>query len=423
MVNHKQLIIWIFQTGEPLHSDRGNPRPMRAMNLANSLVNKGHNVVLWSSSFYHQEKRHRAYDFEEICINSQLKIRLIPSPGYKRNISISRFFDHFILALNLNKQLYLQEEIPDVAFLGYPPIESAFLFMRWLKNNNIPSLIDIKDQWPIIFVQSVPKFIRPLARAILSPYYLIAKKMMRDSTGICGMSESFVNWSLEFSSRAKSDFDFVAPLTSPREVLTNLEKDKAMLWWSERRVSKCSSYRIMFVGSFSRSFDFDEIFKAAKDLYEKNVRCEFILCGEGELSKELHRKAKNYHNVKIIEWIDQAKIVTLSSISSAFIAPYRNSSDFVISIPNKIIDALKLGMPLLTPLKGEVEYLIKNYKIGFLYGDNLSLSDCIKSLIDDNKLQVEMSNNSKDLYNKKFEFEMVYDSLVCHLEDLSTQND
>jgi hypothetical protein len=29
---------------------------MRAMNLANTLIIKGHNVVIWSSGFYHQKK-------------------------------------------------------------------------------------------------------------------------------------------------------------------------------------------------------------------------------------------------------------------------------------------------------------------------------------------------------------------------------
>ena len=48
--------VWIFQTGEPLHSDDDNPRPMRAMNLANSLVDMGHSVIIWSSAYYHQKK-------------------------------------------------------------------------------------------------------------------------------------------------------------------------------------------------------------------------------------------------------------------------------------------------------------------------------------------------------------------------------
>jgi len=68
------LTIWILQTGEPMHSDYGSPRPMRAMNLANALVDKGHNVILWSSGFYHQEKRHRSKSFEKIHINDKLEI-------------------------------------------------------------------------------------------------------------------------------------------------------------------------------------------------------------------------------------------------------------------------------------------------------------------------------------------------------------
>ena len=55
----KKLTVWIFQTGEPLHIDRDDPRPMRAMNLSDFLVNSGHKVVLWSSDFYHQKKEHR----------------------------------------------------------------------------------------------------------------------------------------------------------------------------------------------------------------------------------------------------------------------------------------------------------------------------------------------------------------------------
>ena len=89
--------VWIFQTGEPLHSDKDNFRPMRAMNLANALVKKGHNVIIWSSGFYHQKKIQRDKVYKKIFINKKLEIRLIPSPGYKKNISLQRLFDHFTL--------------------------------------------------------------------------------------------------------------------------------------------------------------------------------------------------------------------------------------------------------------------------------------------------------------------------------------
>ena len=99
------LLTWVFQTGEPLHVDGDNARPMRAMNLSNALVQAGHNVVLWSSAFYHQEKRHRSSTAKSIRVSDNLEIRLIPSRGYQRHIGVERLIDHAQLACNLKKML------------------------------------------------------------------------------------------------------------------------------------------------------------------------------------------------------------------------------------------------------------------------------------------------------------------------------
>ena len=43
--------VWIFQTGEPIHIDKNNMRPMRAINLADYLIQNNCCVTLWSSNF------------------------------------------------------------------------------------------------------------------------------------------------------------------------------------------------------------------------------------------------------------------------------------------------------------------------------------------------------------------------------------
>ena len=80
--------ICIFQTGEPLHIDSGNYRPMRAMLLANELIKSGHKVTIISSSFFHQRKSFRSKSSKEINFNKELRIVLINSSGYK-NILVS----------------------------------------------------------------------------------------------------------------------------------------------------------------------------------------------------------------------------------------------------------------------------------------------------------------------------------------------
>ena len=88
----------------------------------------------------------------------------------------------------------------------------------------------------------------------------------------------------------------------------------------------------------------------------------------------------------------------------------------------EIIDAFKFGLPLLSPLKGEVENLIKNYNAGIVYTDYLSLADNIKLLISNPNLHKKISNNAKKLYQNKFEFNKVYSRLIKNLENLKKAN-
>ena len=159
--------IWIFQTGEPLHTDSDFPRPMRAMNLANALIDEGHQVVVWSSAFYHQKKTHRAKKFVSLVVSENLKVNLIPSRGYNRNIGFARLKDHYELGRNLSFELdsTTQEDTPDIAFVGFPPIEFANAAVQFCKKNQLPFILDAKDMWPDYFVEKIPKNFR-----FLGPY-------------------------------------------------------------------------------------------------------------------------------------------------------------------------------------------------------------------------------------------------------------
>ena len=140
------------------------------------------------------------------------------------------------------------------------------------------------------------------------------------------------------------------------------------------------------------------------------------------IQKIFKKKSQNFSNIKIIDWIDLPKAITLSRISSAFIAPYKNKDDFMKSIPNKIIDAIKFGIPLLSPLKGNIEDLIKKNKIGFVYHDQKSLVNAIYILVNNKNLHKKISNNAKKLYQDKFEFNKVYSRLIKNLENLKKTN-
>ena len=92
--------VWILQTGEPLQIDSNNYRPMRVINLSNTLIDHGHNVTIWSSNFDHFTKKHRFNVSKTINYSDQLQIRLIDSLGYDSHFGIRRIIDHIQLAIN-----------------------------------------------------------------------------------------------------------------------------------------------------------------------------------------------------------------------------------------------------------------------------------------------------------------------------------
>lgn len=420
------LTVWLLQTGEPLHIDLDNPRPMRAMNLANALVDSGHKVILWSSAFYHQEKRHRVKEFTIVSVNESLEIRLIPSPGYQRNIGAKRLLDHAIMARNLKKYLGRTKELPDIAFLGYPPIEVASVMGHWLKKKGVKYLIDVKDQWPTLFIDPIPgNFLKMVGRLILSPYFYYGKKVMNEASGLCAMSQSFVNWANKFAGvLAPSKYDIVAPLTNPIQKNSKELLEKAGRWWDELGVLDDNEPRIFFVGSHSQAFDIQPIIEAATYFQSSENKCQFVICGDGPFHEEWKGKFKNCSNVLFPGWVSTSKSQVLSSRSIAALAPYKNVDNFISNLPNKVLDYLSYGKPILSPLKGEVYQLIQNDEVGLSYGQasDASLIDCINELITNSEKQKLLSNNARRLFENKFSYQFVYGKLVEHLEAMSLDN-
>lgn len=420
----KKLNIWILQTGEPIHLDDEIPRPMRGMNLTNKLVELGHNVNFISSTFYHQKKIHRPNIKKINEINPQLKITLIESPGYKKNISLSRFYDHMILAHNLKFFLHQAHETPDVVFIGYPPIEISYVMSRWLKKRKIPYIVDIKDQWPDLILDSFPFLTKFFGRIILLPYYYMAKKTINSANAVTSMSKSFINWSNRYIDTNFVRKSMILPLVPPKNNFIEDEISYAEQWCDNIGIDKNGMVNILFVGSLSQAFDFNTIIECAKKIEQINKNIKFIICGDGEFRKLFEDQSKLLSNLVLTGWIDQNKIKAIANRSLFGIAPYNNIKNFRDNIPNKIIDYLALGLPIISPLKGEVSHLITKYEVGLIYKEKseTSLRKIIINLSKSNDLIEKFSNNAIKLYNENYAFDYVYGKAADLIQEIYLTN-
>ena len=404
--------IWIFQAGEPLHLDNSNPKPMRAMNLANTLNQKGHTVTIWSSAFYHQEKKHRVREYKKIKYNDLLEIRLIPSPGYSKNIGIQRLYDHAILGINLRYVLKKEKSKPDVAFIGYPPIEFAYVAQKWLENKNVPTMLDIKDLWPEIFISAFPKRVKDFAKILLFPYFYLARKVINNATVVSSMTDAFLNYTINSFGRKVSKDDLAFPFSTPKIKVSNDDLNSTKKWWLSNGLDKNTLFRISYVGNISSNSDITLIKEAAL-YFEKKI--EFVICGDGPLFEDYKKKFDGVVNVKFPGRVNHLKAAALYELSQAMIIPYKNSKDFQLSLPNKFIDALSYGLPVISTLSGEVAKMINKYNIGISFGKsfNVTLIDALNILL--NSDLNEIVKNSKKIYSEKFIFENVYNNLANHL--------
>lgn len=415
--------VWILQTGEPLHSDGGMPRPMRAMNLADSLMANGHSVEVFSSAFYHQEKRHRTRKFESIYVHEKLTIHLIPTIGYKQNIGLGRLVDHAQMALNLWRLLGSKRFAPpDLAIVGYPPIEVAWVMLRWLKSKNIPSVIDVKDQWPSLFIEAVPIAIRPVAKLVFAPYFWLGKRAIRDASAISSMTQPFLAWALNFSGRLRQENDTVVPLVAARTTVSVEKIVEARHWWAGNGVDLDVHRCFSFVGSISSGFDFSALRAAAERLQNLHPDCRIVICGSGSQEKTLRSMFTGLPNVLFPGWVDASKIAALMQATVATLAPYRNTIDFQLSIPNKVLDSFSFGRPLVTALHGEVEGLVDEAGVGIVCtdtGDGWLVALC--RLLGDSNLLEGMSRRAIQLYAERYDAAIVYGRFVHQLEKMTAE--
>jgi len=406
--------VWILQTGEPLHIDTNGLRPMRAMNLANKLVENSHEVIIWSSNFDHFSKNYRSSDVQTFSIFHNLEIKLIQSTGYKSHISFARLVDHAQMAINLLKQLKRQS-LPDFVFIGYPPIETAWVMTRWCRKRGIPVLLDVKDTWPEILVRGLPNRLRFIGKILLTPYAMMMKNTFKNVTGFCAPSEPFLEWSLKNSNRSKNIFDIVVPLTTTNSEFSKYEIEEAASWLDMQGIKLNGDPIISFIGSLNSAFDFNQIIKVAA---KSNYR--FVIAGNGPNINEIKAQISGLPNIFMPGWLTHCQAKVLAERSKLMIAPLKNLVDFNMNIPNKFFDYMSSGKPIVTSISGLAGEFVARNKIGIEYSNDIdnSLEIVLSNLFKKPELIEEMSNNSKSIFLSKYSYDVVYQTLVDHISSV-----
>lgn len=413
----QRMNIWLITVGEPVPDiDNENPRLLRTGVLAEKLGSRGHAVTWWTSTFDHYAKVHRSPE-DATCFWSNVKIRMLHSVGYKRNISFRRFAEHSGVARKFAQEARTVES-PDIIFCSLPTIELSSAAVQYGLERNIPVLLDVRDLWPDVLIEVAPRGLRWLSRLLLSGSVRRATYAMRNATGLVGISDGYLDWALQYAARPRQAADAMFPLGYIAPAQTSADDRSAADRLRALGIDE-SRTLVWYIGSFGRQYDLTPVLEGARALSGSNSDVQFVISGDGELGDRWRSLAEGLVNVVFTGWIHADEINWLRARAAIGLQPY------ILGAPqglaNKLFEYLSAGIPVLSSLAGENAQLLDTYVCGLNYqaGNTEDFLLKLSWLLSRGDERTAMGLRGKALFEQQFDGATVFDGLISHLEQVN----
>jgi len=407
--------IWLIHLGEFLPIDK-NARLFRYGILADMLVERGHYVTRWAPTFVHATKQQRFHRDVTIHLNDRYVLELLYAPGYRRHIGYRRLQFHRRIAKSFLVHARKQDK-PDLIITGMPVPEVSAAAVSLANERDIPIIVDIRDLWPDVFVWMWPKMLRPIVNMIMWPVHKTNRYIFRNTTAITAISESYLQWGLRYAGRQRRKWDKVFYMAYKRKVLHDNEREVSKNKLIEMGVRK-NAFLVVFFGTLGHQFDIETVIESARYLKNYNNNVQFVICGDGSKLEYYRSLSRDLDNVVFTGWVNSYDIALLMEWAEIGLAPYHNTAR--MSLPNKPIEYMSGGLPILSSLQGELEILLNEYNCGLTYkaGDVRDFLSKLNLLINNSELRRAMGENSKRLFEEKFSADKVYSNMIDYMEQV-----
>ena len=367
-------------------------------------------MTWWTSGFDHYRKALRPVGRHRIeGPDWNYDIEVLPALGYQRHLSLRRLRDHRHTAKALST-IGAAQPRPDVICAGLPTLDLAVASSELSARFHAPLVTDVQDLWPDIFYREAPAALRPFVRVALKPLERQADKACARASALIGVCPDFLEWGLRRAARARGPLDAVFPLATDPVELSAAEIDAAEQHWGAIGVSPLDAV-VVFVGSFTNQFSLDALEKVIDVWSVSRPKVKFVLCGEGPKRESMMDRLAPSANVSFPGWTNAREASWLMRMATVGIAPYRPSPDFESNYPNKVIEYLGMGLPIVTSLqRGPTAELLVDRSVGCSYQHDSadSLSAALARFVDDPELQAATSRNARSTFEAEFTADNVY---------------
>ena len=363
-------------------------------------LSKKHNVEVITSDFYHALKKHR----NSLNIETPYKVTFLHESGYSSNISLTRFYSHFVWGCNIRKYLQKRKK-PDVIYSAFPSLTGPFFAAKYCKKNKIKYIVDIQDLWPEAFkiILNVP-----LLNDIV--FYPLTRKenyIYTSADKIVAVSNTYANRALKVNKKC-ADTKAVFIGTD----LGIFDKGASREPFYPKNENEIL---IGYCGSLAASYDIPNFLYAIKQLSEKGIKnVKAIIMGDGTHRQRFEAIAEsNNINAVFTGALPYNKMCAQLKNCDIVVNPIKKNS--VASIINKHGDYAASGLAVVNSQESfEYRNLIDEYQMGIncKNEDFADMADAFEKLIVNPELRIQMGKNARRCAEEKFDRRLTYKEII-----------
>lgn len=374
----KSLRIWLINPYGPLPSEGW--RDYSFITFGKTLAAAGHEVTWWTSAFSHHFKRHRTEDWSDVQICPNFTVRLVPGPGYRRNIGLGRIWRDAVFArrtYSRGKQL----PAPDVILYAETPLTMGYAGYALARHHGCPVVYDQMDLWPELIANAAPKSLRGLANALFTPVYARRRRIFRSLDGAIALAEPYLHSILRESDPGRLPPNMIiyngVDVTAFRRAM-----QKPL---PEALASKMAGEGIkaVFAGSLGPSYDILNLVAVARRLHAEGSPLHIAIAGDGPLRPDVEAAARDLANLTYLGVLPSTQLSAVYAAADIGLSCYTAKSN--VEMPDKFYDYSAAGLAIVNSLGGEVAGHIEAAGAGIQYeaGDAGSLHAALTALVAD----------------------------------------
>lgn len=404
--------VWLVKIGEPLPTQPGARRLRTAM-LADELVARGHEVVWWTGTFDHFQRKQVLDGGARVQVRDGYELRALRGRPYKEVFSPARYLNHLEVARSFRRRAP-GAPAPDAIVASMPDYHLAAEAVRYARARGIPCLVDVRDPWPDLFTTVGPRLLRPLLRLALAPDQRKLRRLLRDADGVLANTESLLAWALAKAGRQAGSSDRVFYLGAPPAA--EASRDSPAMAALRRKAA--GRFAVAYLGTFGRVWHPAVVVEAARLLADGSKSPPlFLVAGDGDAREDIERRARGLENVVLTGWLGDEDIRSLLSMATVAALPCNVPTD---QFPNKAFSYLSAGLPVVSSLGGDLARLLDRHGAGVTVANEPgSMASVLRSLQEQPGRVATMRAAARALFDERLRADRIYADYADHVERIA----